>query len=166
MYLYHHNLLSSSFCKLFLSSNHIHHYETWLACQYRPHFCKININPLTSGTFYFFEWFSTFKQSIGFCDSVFGLTMESTAVLKNWRLEFSANVILLYKALSIERFYSSGQRLCKFFGTKESFYTRKWMSVKRGVRVTSGAGVGVYLFLKECCFRGRIWVLSTLTLTP
>ena len=63
MYLYHHNLLSSRFCKLFLSSNHIHHYETWLASQYRPHFCKININPLTSGTFLLF-WVIFYIQTV------------------------------------------------------------------------------------------------------
>ena len=29
MYSYHHNLLPSSFRNLFLSSNQVHHYETW-----------------------------------------------------------------------------------------------------------------------------------------
>ena len=43
------------------------------------------------------HWFPglfTYKQSIGFCDSVFRITIESGAVLINWRLEFSGNVIL------------------------------------------------------------------------
>ena len=43
MYSYHHNLLPSSFCNLFLSSNQVHHYETRLASQYRPRFCRTNI---------------------------------------------------------------------------------------------------------------------------
>ena len=43
MYSYHHNLLPSSFCDLFLSSNQVHQYETRLASQYRPHFCRTNI---------------------------------------------------------------------------------------------------------------------------
>ena len=34
---------SSSFRNLFLSSNQVHHYETRLASQYRPHFCRTNI---------------------------------------------------------------------------------------------------------------------------
>ena len=34
------------------------------------------------------------KQSIGFCDSISGVTMESAAVLKHWRLKFSGNIIL------------------------------------------------------------------------
>ena len=38
MYSYYHNLLPSSFRNLFLSSNQVHRYETWLASQYRPHF--------------------------------------------------------------------------------------------------------------------------------
>ena len=33
MYSYHHNLLPSSFCNFFLSSNQIHHCETPLASQ-------------------------------------------------------------------------------------------------------------------------------------
>ena len=43
MYSYHHNLLPSSFHDLFLSSNQVHQYETQLASQYRPHFCRTNI---------------------------------------------------------------------------------------------------------------------------
>ena len=45
VYSYHHNLLPSSFCNLFLSicSNQIHNCETPLASQYRPHFCRTNI---------------------------------------------------------------------------------------------------------------------------
>ena len=43
MYFYHHNLLASSFRNLFLSSNQVHHYETRLASQYSPHFCRTNI---------------------------------------------------------------------------------------------------------------------------
>ena len=43
MYSYHHNLFPSSFCDLFLSSNQVHQYETRLASQYRPHFCRTNI---------------------------------------------------------------------------------------------------------------------------
>ena len=43
MYSYHHNLLPSSFRDLFLSSNQVHQYETRLASQYRPHFCRTNI---------------------------------------------------------------------------------------------------------------------------
>ena len=40
MYSYHHNLLPSSFHDLFLSSNQVHQYETWLASQC---FCGTNI---------------------------------------------------------------------------------------------------------------------------
>ena len=43
MYSYHHNLLPNSFHDLFLSSNQVHQYETRLASQYRPHFCRTNI---------------------------------------------------------------------------------------------------------------------------
>ena len=43
MYSYHHNLLPSSFHDLFLSRSQVHHYETRLAFQYRPHFCRTNI---------------------------------------------------------------------------------------------------------------------------
>ena len=43
LYSYHHNLLPSSFHDLFLSSNQVHQYETRLASQYRPHFCRTNI---------------------------------------------------------------------------------------------------------------------------
>ena len=43
MYSYHHNLLPSSFRDLFLSSNQGHQYETRLASQYRPNFCRTNI---------------------------------------------------------------------------------------------------------------------------
>ena len=32
---------------------------------------------------------------------------------------------------SVERFYSRGQQLCKFIGTKESFYIRKSFNTKR-----------------------------------
>ena len=34
-------------------------------------------------------------------------------------------------ARSVERFYSRGQQLCKFIGTKESFYIRKRFNTKR-----------------------------------
>ena len=44
MYSYHHNFLPDSFRDLFLSSNQVHQYETRLASQYRPHFCRTNIN--------------------------------------------------------------------------------------------------------------------------
>ena len=43
MYSYHHNLLPSSFCNLFSSSNQVHQYETRLVSQYRPHFGRTNI---------------------------------------------------------------------------------------------------------------------------
>ena len=45
MYSYHQIfcLVSSSFHDLFLSSNEVHQYETWLASQYRPHFCRTNM---------------------------------------------------------------------------------------------------------------------------
>ena len=43
MYSYHHNLLPNIFHDLFLSSNQVHQYETRLASQYRPHFCRTNI---------------------------------------------------------------------------------------------------------------------------
>ena len=43
MYSYHHNLLPSSFRDLFLSSNQVHQYETRLASEYWPHFCRTNI---------------------------------------------------------------------------------------------------------------------------
>ena len=47
MYSYHHNLLPSSFRNLFLTSNQVHHYETRLASQYSPHFCRTNIKPFS-----------------------------------------------------------------------------------------------------------------------
>ena len=37
------HILPSSFRDLFLSSNQVHEYETRLASQYRPHFCRTNI---------------------------------------------------------------------------------------------------------------------------
>ena len=43
MYSYHHNPLLSGFRNLFLSSNQVHHYETRLASQYRPHLCRTSI---------------------------------------------------------------------------------------------------------------------------
>jgi len=44
MYSYHLNNLLPSSCRiLFLSSNRVYHYETRLASQYRPHFCRTNI---------------------------------------------------------------------------------------------------------------------------
>ena len=44
MYSYHHCLLPRSFGDLFLlSNNQVHQYETRLASQYRPHFCRTNI---------------------------------------------------------------------------------------------------------------------------
>ena len=48
MYSYHHNLLPSSFRNLFLSSNQVHHYETRLAFQYSPHFCRTNIKQFST----------------------------------------------------------------------------------------------------------------------
>ena len=39
------------------------------------------INPLTPEDFYIFEWFAACTHPIGFCDSIFGVTMESAAVL-------------------------------------------------------------------------------------
>ena len=39
----HHNHLPNSFRDLFLSNNQVHQYETRLASQYRPHFCRTNI---------------------------------------------------------------------------------------------------------------------------
>ena len=43
MYSYHHNLLPSTFRDLFLGSNQVLQYETRLASQCRPHFCRTNI---------------------------------------------------------------------------------------------------------------------------
>ena len=40
-------------------------------------------NPSTPEDFYVFEWFSAYTRSIGFCDTIFGVTMESPAVLKH-----------------------------------------------------------------------------------
>ena len=34
----------------------------------------------------------------------------------------------------------------------------RWVSVKRGVGIVASAGVGFYLFSKECCFRVRVTV--------
>ena len=48
MYSYHHNLLPNSFHDLFLSSNQVHQYETRLASQYRPHFCRTNIKQFSN----------------------------------------------------------------------------------------------------------------------
>ena len=42
-FMYTNNLLPGSFHDLFLSSNQVHQYETRLASQYRPHFCRTNI---------------------------------------------------------------------------------------------------------------------------
>ena len=39
-------------------------------------------NPLTPEDFNIFEWFSAYTRPIGFRDSIFGVTMESAAVLK------------------------------------------------------------------------------------
>ena len=47
MYSYHHNHLHSSFRNLLLTSNQVHHYETRLGSQYRPHFCRTNIKQLS-----------------------------------------------------------------------------------------------------------------------
>ena len=41
------------------------------------------INPLTPENFYVFEWFSAYTRPIGLRDSIFGVTMESTAVLRH-----------------------------------------------------------------------------------
>ena len=40
-------------------------------------------NPLTPKDFYVFEWFYAYKRSIRFRDTIFGVTMESAAVLKH-----------------------------------------------------------------------------------
>ena len=40
-------------------------------------------NPLTPEDFHVFEWFSAFTHPIGFCDSIFKVTIESAAVLKH-----------------------------------------------------------------------------------
>ena len=43
---------------------------------------KQTLNPLTPEDFHVFEWFSAFTCPIGFRDSIFKVTIESTAVLK------------------------------------------------------------------------------------
>ena len=41
----------------------------------------MEFNSLTPEDFYVFEWFSAYP--IGYCDSIFSVTMESAAVLKH-----------------------------------------------------------------------------------
>ena len=56
---------------------------------------RINLlNSLATDDFPVFEWFSSFTCLIGFRDSIFKVTMESAAVLKHRRLEFTGNVIV------------------------------------------------------------------------
>ena len=52
------------------------------------------LNPLTPEDFYVFEPFSAYTRPIEFRDSLFEVTMESAAVLKHSRLEFTGNVIV------------------------------------------------------------------------
>ena len=39
-----------------------------------------------------------------------------------------------------------------------NYSTLKRTAIKHGVSVKGGVGVGVYLFVKECCFRVRVTV--------
>ena len=73
-----------------------------LACYYRYYQDQNVINPLTPEDFYVFEWFSAFTRPIGFRDSIFKVTIESAAVLKHWRLEFTGNVIVTLSFCFVE----------------------------------------------------------------
>ena len=60
------------------------------------------INPLTPEDFHVFEWFSAFTRPIGPRDSIFKVTIESAAVLKHWRFEFTGNVIVTLSFCFVE----------------------------------------------------------------
>ena len=64
-----------------------------------------------------FEWFSTYKQSVGFRDSLYGVTMKSGAVLKHGMLEYSENVILTYVVILLcwARIYNGSITVCMRF---------------------------------------------------
>ena len=47
MFLYHHNLLPSSFANLFMTNSQIHHYNTRTSHNYKSHFCHTNIKKFT-----------------------------------------------------------------------------------------------------------------------
>ena len=59
-------------------------------------------NPLTAKSFCVFERFSAYTRPMGFRDSIFKVTMESAAVLKHWRLEFTGNVIVTLSFCFVE----------------------------------------------------------------
>ena len=82
MNLYHHNLLPSSFCHLFISSIQVHHYETQQASQYRPYFCKTNIAvqyPLLRTNN--LEFFANFTDQLFFHINLFLMKSEK---LSHW----------------------------------------------------------------------------------
>ena len=60
------------------------------------------INLLTPEDFHVFEWFFTFTRPIEFRDSIFKVTIESAAVLKHQRLEFTGNVIVTLSFCFVE----------------------------------------------------------------
>ena len=60
------------------------------------------INPLTPENFRIFEWFSAFTRPIGFHDSIFKVAIESAAVLKHLRVEFTGNIIVTLSFCFIE----------------------------------------------------------------
>ena len=66
MYSYHHNLLPTSFRNLFLISSQLHHSETRLASQYRPHFCRTNIIPSGSVGLTILEFFASYTNQLLF----------------------------------------------------------------------------------------------------
>ena len=60
------------------------------------------INPLTPENFRIFEWFSAFTRPIGFEDSIFKVAIESAAVLKHGRVEFTEDVIVTLSFCFVE----------------------------------------------------------------
>ena len=59
-------------------------------------------NPLTPKSFAFLSDFLRTHALMGFRDSIFKVTMESAAVLKHWRVEFTGNVIVTLSFCFVE----------------------------------------------------------------
>ena len=60
------------------------------------------VNPLTPKSFCVFERFSAYTRPMGFLDSIFKVIMESAAVLKHCRHEFTGNVIVTLSFCFVE----------------------------------------------------------------
>ena len=71
----------------------------------------------------------------------------------NWTIDIFLGWFTM-SVRSVERFYSRGQQLCKFIGTKESFYIRKRFNTKRiGLEHQHGRPTWPPLY----CFGTAIW---------